>query len=470
MPDPRTDLLDQLHDYGSALESCVTTVTADDLISGAAGVRTDEHRRRTSSRMWLVTAAASVVVVVVIGSVLVAGNRERYGATDDDRALRAALVGKRFVVQSITEDGRPKQLVGPAIDGEPAIGRISFDDARVTSNGGCNSSTSEFDVVDGRLVLSGQVLQTAVGCQEAMNDQDAWLHGIVSSSPTVALMGDRLTVTAGTTTVVLVERDAPPDPPAPTTTVVTQADLTGRTFVATAALVDGVERRIVGRAADPQPATLQLRFAAEPGRVSVGATCNSGTGPYALLLGRIEGLGITTEAGCEPELVEQDEWLNAFFATQPTIALDGDYLTLGDGVGTVIVFVDDAASSPAVASPGLFGTHWSLDVRELLGLPPEFKGQLVEAYLILSESEPPTIYARDGCNVVTGDVRIDADSATTGSLSMGPLVTTYATCATDTDPVVEAMASVLDGESTYVLDGPTLRITTGDRTVVFTER
>jgi heat shock protein HslJ len=408
---------------------------------------------------WLMVAGGALVVLVVLVAWWFAS-----GA--DDRALRDSLVGRRFVVSSITDDGRPKVLVGPALDGEPAVGRITFDEGYVSSSGGCNSTTRDFGVVDGRLAVSSDGSTTMAACADDVMAQDNWLDRVLTAAPSIVLVGDRLTLRTDSTTIELLERAEPPDPPAPTITAVTRSGLMGRTFVATAALVGGVERRIVGPADQPEPHRLRITFG--EGTVSVGAGCNSGTGPYILDRGRIEGLGIDTEMACDPVLLEQDEWLNDFFATPPSITFDGDYLTLGNQIDTIIVFVDEAATTPLVGQPEVLGTRWNLDVAASLPeLAPDERP--LDAYLILTGGERPTVYGRDGCNVFDGDVRIEAESATTGTITMGDLDRTDASCPATIDPVVAAMAALQDGDWSYVLDGTQLRLTADGRTVVFRE-
>jgi len=429
----------------------------------------DPEPRQTSPGRAAAAVLAAIAVIAVIG-VVVAGGYAVFGASADDVALRDALVGRRFVVSSINEGGQPKVLVGPALSGEPAIGLISFGDAFLSASGGCNSTGSAFEVVDGRLALPGDQSTTAAGCGPEVMAQDDWLSSFLNAGPTIVLDGERLTLRTGSTTIELVERAAPPDPPAPTSTVLLPADLTGRTFVATAALVSGVERRIVGPAGEPEPHQLRITFS--DGTVLVSAGCNSGNGPYTLKMGRIGGLAISTEMACAPALMDQDAWLNAFFATPPSLGLDGDYLTLGNQIDTIIVFVDEAATAPVAAPAPLFGTRWSLDASASVPSLTASAEAMSFADLTLTEGEPAAVYLRDGCNVLTGDARVEVDppteaDITTGVVTMGELDGADSTCEPARDPVVEVMVAIQRGTWSYVLDGTRLELTNGDRTAVF---
>jgi heat shock protein HslJ len=473
------DVAEQLHRYADALETCVPTVTPDEIV---AGTTTREWRRdqaaRRSRRMWLATAAAAAIVVVVVAGQLIAGGPIPFGAASDDIALRDALIGRRFVVSSITEAGQPKELVGPALSGDPAIGVIRFDrsaapedwtnwfadDVYVRSNGGCNSTSAGFAVVDGHLALDPEQSMTLAGCDQTQLEQDGWLAGVLNDTPAITLDRDRLTLATATTTIELVERAEPPSPPTPSPPgPLDPSVLTGRTFVATGALVGGVERRIVGSAGAPEPHRLRITFGA--GTVSVSAGCNSGAGPYTIGMGRIDGLAITTERACPTELMEQDAWLNAFFSTPPTINVDGDFLTLGNQIDTVMMFVDEAAETPQGAASPFIDTRWNLDLESVPDLP-ESDTRRWEAYLIVTGADRAQVYLRDGCNVATGDAEVEATSATTGTITMGELERTDASCPAPIDQVAEVMTAIQTGEWSYEIDIDRLELRQGDRTVV----
>ena len=49
--------------------------------------------------------------------------------------------------------------------------------------------------------------QTEIGCDPPRHDQDEWLSGFLTSSPTVTLSGNELTLTKDTTTIELVDRE-----------------------------------------------------------------------------------------------------------------------------------------------------------------------------------------------------------------------------------------------------------------------
>lgn len=306
---------------------------------------------------------------------------------------------------------------------------------------------------------------TLAGCEGALADQDRWLSNFLNDSPTIVLDGERLTLTTATTTIELVERAEPPSPPSPPAPApLGPSSLAGRTFVATAALVDGVERRIVGPAGEPEPHRLRIAFG--DGTASVSAGCNSGSGPFTIEMGRIEGLAITTERACPSELMEQDAWLNDLFATPPSISVDGDYLTLGNQVDTIMVFVDEDAETPAVAPSPLAGRTWHLDANAT-GVEPTASTRIFGAGLAIGDGATPAVYLRDGCTIVTGAVDVEATSPTSGSITMRDLERIDAPCAASSDPVVDVMTEIQTGTWSYVIDTNRLTLADGTRTVVF---
>lgn len=98
------------------------------------------------------------------------------------------------------------------------------------------------------------------------------------------------------------------------------ADLAGKTFVSTQVtgheLVDGSEVRLIF----------------QTDRISVQAGCNTLNGGASW----DEGALVVTQPmartmmACAPELMAQDDWLEAFLTSEPALSLDGGTLTLGD--------------------------------------------------------------------------------------------------------------------------------------------
>ena len=102
------------------------------------------------------------------------------------------------------------------------------------------------------------------------------------------------------------------------------AALDGKTFTATA---------VTGR---DLVAGSDLTLTFENDLISVRAGCNSLFGPYVLEQDTLEIEQLaSTMMMCEPDLMEQDSWIQEYLAAAPAVALDGDTLTL-TSAGTTI--------------------------------------------------------------------------------------------------------------------------------------
>ena len=113
----------------------------------------------------------------------------------------ASLTGKSFLSTAVTENGQPKQLAP-----NTRI-RLEFtDDGRLVADAGCNSMQSKVSTSDGKLTLKGGLAMTMMGCPGLQQGQDSWLANILSGKPAWKLDGNKLDLTAGSTTISLVDR------------------------------------------------------------------------------------------------------------------------------------------------------------------------------------------------------------------------------------------------------------------------
>jgi heat shock protein HslJ len=128
-------------------------------------------------------------------------------ACGNESEAGASPTGKSYLSTAVTEDGKPKQLA------PNTRVRLQFtDDGRLVADVGCNSMQSKVSTSGGKLTLKGELVSTAMGCPGLQQGQDAWLSKILSSKPTWKLDGSKLDVTAGSTTISLVDREtAQPD-------------------------------------------------------------------------------------------------------------------------------------------------------------------------------------------------------------------------------------------------------------------
>lgn len=224
------------------------------------------------------------------------------------------------------------------------------------------------------------------------------------------------------------------------------AQLQGRTFLSTGVTVGG----------DPHPlvkgSQITLGFTADS--VTAHAGCNS-MGGMAHLSGStlvVDGAGLAmTEMACSEPLMAQESWLAGLLTSKPTLALDGDTLTL-TSKATVVTLVDREVADPDRA---LVGTAWTLD-----GIVSGETASSVPAGVTatLRVTEAGRIEFTTGCNQGGASVAVTPDTLT---ISGG--LTTLVVCTGAPAQVESAVLAVLgDGTTTYSIEAATLTLTRGD--------
>ncbi len=139
----------------------------------------------------------------------------------------------------------------------------------------------------------------------------------------------------------------------------------GKAYLSTAVTEDGEPKQLVPKT------RIRLEFTRVPNKNADGprvydvlrahAGCNRmGTAVAAgelLTHGtlRIDGLG-GTQVGCQPPLLDQEEWLKTFLMSKPSWRLTGDELTLVSG-GTTITLLDRKIAEPDFP---LDGVRWNV--------------------------------------------------------------------------------------------------------------
>ena len=212
-------------------------------------------------------------------------------------------------------------------------------------------------------------------------------------------------------------------------------DLEGRTFVSTA--VAGHEL----------VADSEIRLTFQNGSVSINGGCNTLVGGYT-----IEGdtlqvpVMAMTQMACDPALMDQDAWLSETFSGAPTLAADGDNLTVTAADGSTITFLDAAVAEPAQP---LEGTRWVVDgLLANQGISTVPIG--AEATITITDG---TAVVEAGCNTGSAPVAI-----TDTTITFGPLALTRMACGPEQTELENAVVAVLDGEVTYTIDSSTLQL------------
>jgi heat shock protein HslJ len=222
-------------------------------------------------------------------------------------------------------------------------------------------------------------------------------------------------------------------------------DVGGRIFLSTSVTENGADRPLV-------PGT-QIRLTFRDGELGASAGCNTIGGTYRLQGDVLvfEGGGMT-EMGCDDARHAQDDWLVAFLASRPTLALEGDEMTL-TGDGTVIAFLDREVAEPDLP---LVGTTWTVDSIITGDAVSSVPGGAVATFAFAGDGR---VEVATGCN--TGSGRFEATDA--GELRFVDVAVTEMAC---DGPGAELEAAILPllggGNLTYAIDSGSLTIMSAD--------
>ena len=229
---------------------------------------------------------------------------------------------------------------------------------------------------------------------------------------------------------------SPTDPP---------AGLAGRTFVSTSVVRAGADFPLV-------PNT-QLRLTFIDGRqLSASAGCNSIFGGYRLqgnvLL--VDQLGTTDMACNPPALMAQETWFTQLLSSQPTLALDGDTLTVTSG-DTVVTMLDREVAEPDAQ---LVGPKWTVE-SIIMGETAASVPQGATAWLQFGADGRVSL--NTGCNSGGGPY-----TAYAATITFGPLAMTKMACAGAAGQLEQAVMAVLNARTVdYSIDAQTLTLEAG---------
>jgi heat shock protein HslJ len=219
------------------------------------------------------------------------------------------LDGRTFLSVTITDGGVVKALVPGTVI------RISFTGGQLGASAGCNSIGGTYTIDGDTLVFQGGGM-TEMGCDPARHAQDDWLSGLLGARPTVAVNGNDLVLTSGTTTITMLDREiADPDQP-----------LVGPTWTLSSIITGEVVSSV------PAGVTATIKFNAD-GTVDIQPGCNSGGGTYA-----VEGNAITFSELITTKMLclgggstVEEAVLTVLEAQAITYAIDAGSLTLMAG-------------------------------------------------------------------------------------------------------------------------------------------
>jgi heat shock protein HslJ len=219
------------------------------------------------------------------------------------------LRGRTFIATSVTDDGKPRDLVGEL--------SIEFtDDGRLIARAGCNMLQGQVETTGGRLVVD-ELGSTDMGCDQARLDQDAFVSGVLSNSPLWELAGDRLTITSGGTSFDMAPRES----------VHPDRDLVGTSWELDT-LVDG-QTASSGPSGAP-PVTLVF----DGKKVTADTHCNGVRADYTVQGDTIEfTLGMMTMMACAPEIMQGESAVVQVLDGTAKYEITADRLTLSNESG-----------------------------------------------------------------------------------------------------------------------------------------
>jgi heat shock protein HslJ len=221
--------------------------------------------------------------------------------------------------------------------------------------------------------------------------------------------------------------------------------LDGKTFVST----DVTGRQLV---ADSE---IRLTFDGENLAASGGCNQLGGTWSIDRDVLVVPPNMIMTEMACEPAaLMDQDSWLASLLSSRPTIALDGDTLTLRGGDVT-ITLVDREVADP---DRPLVGTAWTV---ESLVTADAVSSVPVDVRVPGLTFDAGRVSVDAGCNTGSGEYE-----ATDRDIVFGPIAITRMACDEASMEVEAHVLAVLDGTASYAIEADVLTLTNGDTGLV----
>jgi heat shock protein HslJ len=220
--------------------------------------------------------------------------------------------------------------------------------------------------------------------------------------------------------------------------------LDGRTFLSTAVTRDGAAAQLV-------PGT-QVRLSFNGGQLGASAGCNMMSGTYTLDGERLllANAGVT-EMGCDALRQAQDDWLFRTLGGQPTLALNGNDLTVTLGA-TVINLLDREVADPDLQLVGPLWTVESIISGETVSSVPQ------GARATFQFGANRTVDLQTGCNAGGGSVAVDGNT-----LHFIDIVTTDRACVGAAGELEAAVVRLLSAAAVdYQIDAQVLTLRAGD--------
>ncbi len=208
-------------------------------------------------------------------------------------------------------------------------------------------------------------------------------------------------------------------------------ELDGRLFISTGATDD---HQLVGNS------TVMMTFSGN--QISVIAGCNTLFGGATVTDGVLDAPTLASSMmACSAELTAQDQWLSEFLSSKPTVAVDGQTLTLKSGADQLTL----------KAAPTDNSTE--LDGRSFVSTGAAGDHPLVAGSTVTIRFAAAQLSANAGCNTLAGGVTL-----TGGVVAAGTLASTLIGCADDLAKQDSWLSEFLTSKPTWTLSGDTLTL------------
>lgn len=220
--------------------------------------------------------------------------------TNDATELSSFLSGQTFLSSSVD---------GHTLADDTQI-QLSFERDALTASAGCNQLRASMSI-DGGILVVGDMMQTEMGCEQDLMEQDTWLGSFLQARPTLSLDVDTLSMATADATVVLVDRRiADPD-----------LALMGTTWV-----VDGL---IDGDAVSSIPQNTEASILITDGTATVRTGCNTSRATVEIRDNTITFAPMpNTAMACEPDAMRLEAAVTSVLRGDVTYTVEAGRLTL----------------------------------------------------------------------------------------------------------------------------------------------
>ena len=266
------------------------------------------------------TKLSIMVILLALGLAACGrGSVTQAGGTGPGGSSGGEPWGHTFLSTSVTENGRPKDLVA----GTRITLSFTENGHRLGAQAGCNSMGGPVSFTGGRMV-AGDLASTEMGCDDPRQGQDEWLGRFLTSRPAWSRADPALTLDNGTTRIDLEDKSVA-DPNRP---------LRGTKWVVDT-IVDGQSASSVPSGAE---ASITFGDGADRDHFSGNTGCNSMGGNSVVNEGRSTiafSEVLTTKMACNDDRMRLERAVLATLKGDVRYAIDGAVLRLDgpDGHG-----------------------------------------------------------------------------------------------------------------------------------------